>query len=377
MSFLADSFQSAQSLFRVRSLVDLVMGGPFLGVDIGTTSVKVAEIHTEKDGLALANYGILETWSYLERANSAIQTSSLTLMERETAAYLKTLVAHLGTKTTSAVASLPSFSAFTTLIELPTLSESEVEKVIKLQAKQYIPLPMEAVTVDWQKVGEKTDEQGVKKYQVLLIAVVSEQVKRYQAIFKEAGLHLRALEIEGLSLARILASGTKEPALIIDIGSRSTGFVIAANAAFKFGGQTDFSGGSLTQAIANGLNISTHRAEALKKLKGLGAGAGDQELSTLMEPILDVIISEAVRAKTNYETSYHEAVTSVILSGGGANLAGIERYVGDQIKLPTTVARPFGHIHYPPALEPTIRELGPLLAPAVGLGVRGAALNQI
>ena len=260
------------------------------------------------------------------------------------------------------------------MIELPTLSESEVAKVIALQARQYIPLPIEAVTVDWQKVGEKTDEQGVKKYQVLLMAVVNEQVKRYQNIFRIAGLHLSALEIEGISLARALAAGVQEPVLIVDIGSRSTGLVVAADGAFKFGGQTDFSGGSLTQTIATGLNISTHRAETLKKVKGIGKGMSDRELSTLMEPILDVIINEARRVKENYEATYREKVASVILTGGGANLIGLEEYFGEQIGLPTTTANPFAKIAHPATLEPAARELGPLLAAAFGSAVKGMTL---
>lgn len=368
---LKDSLRSLRGGLGVRSLVNLVMGGPFLGVDIGTTSIKLVEIHQTKQGLALGNYAVLDTYGYLERANSALQTSSLKLMERETAEYLKVLLGHVKMGTQVAVASLPSFSAFTTIIELPTLSESEVDKVIKLQAKQYIPLPIEAVTVDWLKAGEKTDEHGVKKYQVLLIAVVKEQVKRYQNIFKAAGLHLSALEIEGISLARILSADVREPTLIVDIGSRSTGFIVASDGAFKFGGQTDFSGGSLTQTIANGLNISTQRAETLKKLKGLGVTPGEQELSTLMEPILDVIISEAKRLKESYEASYKEKITRVILSGGGANLGGLERYFGDEIGLPTSVAKPFERIKIPGELEPAIRELGPLLSVAVGLAIKG------
>lgn len=380
MPFFKDSLTSVKSVFGLRaemkSLVNIVRGGPFLGVDIGTTSIKLVEVHeTKEGGLALGNYGILETFGYLERANSALQTSSLKLMEEETTKYLTLAVQQLGAKTNLAVASLPAFSAFTTLIELPTISDKEVERVIALQGKQYIPLPIETVRVDWLKVGERTTEQGVKMYQILLIAVVSEQVKRYENIFRNAGLHLRAIEIEGISMARILATGAKEPVLIVDIGSRSTGFVVAADGMFRFGGQTDFSGGSLTQTIANGLGITTHRAETLKRLKGLGASPSEQELSTLMEPILDVIINEAIRVKESYETNYKAKVARVILTGGGANLNGFEQYFGKQSGMQATVANPFEKIQYPPTLAPAVRELGPLLSVALGLGVKGMTLS--
>lgn len=348
---------------------------PRLGIDIGTTSIKVAEISPSPagEGLELTNYGVLETFEYLERSNRALQTPSLTLLEKETASYLKTLLNRGGFKTNLAVGSVPAFSAFTTLIEFPAMSEAEIGKVMKFQAKQYVPLPINQVTIDWQKVGERTDEQGVTRYQVLLVSVVSEQVERFARIFKSAGLRLQELEFEGLALGRALTSRFKEPVLVIDIGSRSTGISVAENGFFKFGGQTDFSGGSLTQTIANALNISVRRAEDLKKLRGLNVSGGERELSTLMEPILDVIINEVKRVKGNFENTYREQVKSAVLAGGGANLGGIERYFSDQLEMPVTRASPLKNamLIYQPSLDPILPDLGPLLSVAVGLAMKG------
>lgn len=358
---------------HIRALKEVFGKQPYLGVDIGTTSIKAVEVSPPATGgqLQLSNYSILETFGYLDRFNEAIQTSSLKLLEKETATYLKTLIAHSGFQTNTVIASLPSFSAFTTLIEIPAMSDGEIGNVMKLQAKQYIPLAIEQVVIDWQKVGERRDERGVAKYQILLISVVKEQVERYQNIFKMAGLRLEALEIEGISMARVLAAHAEEPVLIIDIGSRSTAFAVAQKGFFKFGGQTDFSGGSLTQVIANALNISAQRAEDIKVRRGLNVSGGEQELSTLMEPILDVIINEAKRIKANFESSYKMKIVQAILTGGGANLIGIESYFGREIGLPMVKANPFQDLGIPPALAPLTKELGPLLSAAVGLAVKG------
>ena len=357
--------------FRIPGIGSVLGGHELLGVDIGTTSIKAAEIRAGvNDQLTVTNYALLETFGYLERPNGALQASGLTLLESETARYLKILLAHSKFKTTQAMASLPSFSAFTTLLEIPAMADSEIGKIMTLQAKQYIPLPISQVTIDWQKVGERTDEHGLKKYQILLISVVNEQLARYQKIFEAAGLKLVALEVEGISLARALTRGVNEPALIVDIGSRSTGIAVAERGSFKFGGQTDFSGGSITQTIATSLNINIRRAEDLKKQKGLSGYGGDQELSTLMEPILDVIINEARRIKRNYETSYGGVVNQVILSGGGSNLVGIEKYFADQIALPVSKANPFEGLAVTPEIQSILKDLGPLLAVAVGLAIK-------
>jgi len=342
----------------------------YIGVDLGTTTIKVVEVAKSSGRTELKNYGLLETYGYLERFNNALQTSSLKALESEVAAYLKLLLNHSRVKSRNAIGSLPAFAAFTTLFELPAMSSQEMAQAMQFQAKQYIPLPISAVQIDWSVVGERTDENGVVRQQIFLISIPNEQIERYKKIFREAGLNLLALEIEGISLARVLTRDTNEPTLIVDIGARSTSLSIAKAGFLKFAAQTDFAGGSLTQTIASGLNITPRRAEDLKIQKGLMASGGEYELSTLIVPYLDVIINEAKRTKDNFEKSYNEKVTQVVLAGGGANLLGAEKYFSQQIGLPVQKANPFKNIVYPPQLSPLTKDIGPAFAVALGLGIR-------
>ncbi len=341
-----------------------------LGVDIGTTSIKVAEIVRGRERLKLTNYGILETHAYLERFNEALQTSSLKIGEETTADYLKLLLQRAGIRAKLAVAAVPAFLTFSTLIEVPAMSEGEIKKFMDFQGKRYIPLPLSAVSIDWMKVGEKTDSEGTVKYQILLVSIPNEQIENYQRIFRSAGLRLTGIETEGMSLARALGAAAEEVTLIVDIGSRSTSFSIAAKGHLKFSGQTDFSGGSLTQIVASGLNISQRRAEDLKKQRGLLGFGGEHELSTLMEPILDVIMNEARRVITNFETNYEEKVKAVILSGGGANMAGLADYWNKEFGLKVSKINPFSPIAYPDILSSIAKETGPLLSVAIGLALK-------
>ncbi len=342
----------------------------YLGIDIGTTSVKMVELKHTDSVLELVNYGFLESYGHLERLNNAIQTSTLKMLDQEIIELLKILIKNSGVKTNDAVASIPAFSAFTTLLEIPVMSKEDMAKTMQFQAKQYIPLPISAVTIDWVKVGERTDAQGNIIQQILLVSVPNEQIQKYRAIFKGAGLNLTSLEIEGLSLARVLTADEKQTAMIIDIGSRSTSISIAKNGYLKFVGQTDFAGGSLTQTISAGLNIRVRRAEDLKKLRGLKGTGGEYELSTLMLPILDVIISEAQRVRNNYEKGYNDKVEKIVVSGGTANMLGIIQYIQEQMGLPTVKANPFSQIRYPSAMDPLVGDLGPEFAVAIGLGIK-------
>jgi len=348
----------------------LVGAEPYLGVDIGTTSIKIAEISMGKIRPKLQNYGILESYGHLERLNDAIQTNSLKLAEKETAELLKLILAKLKPGAKYAAASIPSFSAFITLIDLPKMFDADTAKTVSFQLDQYIPLPASEVVIEWFKVGEKTDEKGFDKQEILIISIPKEQIKRYQNIFNLAGLKLKSLEIESLSLIRAVAGIDPTPTLLVDIGARSTNMAVSEKGFLKYNRQTDFSGGSLTQAIANGLDINARRAEELKRQKGLLGDRGDYELSTLIFPFLDVIINEADRVRENYDKNNEHKIERVILAGGGANLLGLNKYFEKQINLPTVVGNPFSKIDYPPAIDPFVKDLGPALSVAIGLGLR-------
>jgi type IV pilus assembly protein PilM len=350
-----------QSLFR---------GGSYLGIDIGTASIKLVELAAEGGRPTLKNYGLLENRGHLERVNEAIQTSSLKILDRETAEILTLLLRQTKPTTKEAAASLPAFSAFTALLDLPLMSAKETAQAMQYQAKAFIPLPLTEVTIDWLPVGQYEEPGGIKKQQVFLIAVPNEQIKRYQSIFRFAGLNLRVLELESLSLARILTEGDPTNSLIVDIGARSTAIAVAGGGLLKYSAQSDFAGASLTQAIAGGLGININRAEQLKKQRGLTGVGGEYEVSTLMLPYLDVILNEVGRVKNIYEKNYHSKIERVILAGGGANLLGLEKYFAERFSLPTIKADPFQKINYPSSLGPLVNSLGPPFAVALGLAAR-------
>ena len=244
----------------------------YFGVDIGTTSIKVAEVTAGKTRPRIINYGILESSGYLARANQALQTSTLNIFEDDVVELLKTIIHEMGGGTKNAIASLPSFAAFMTVLDFPKMKNEEIEKAMQYQAKQYVPFPLSEVALDWIKVGEFVDDNGFAHQKMLLISVLLEQIKKYQRIFTAAGLSLRALEIESLSMARIFG-GDPTPTIIVDIGSRSTNIVFLENGQLVWNAQSDYAAATLTQNLAVSLGINVLRAEEIKKERGvLGTG---------------------------------------------------------------------------------------------------------
>lgn len=340
-----------------------------LGVDIGTASIKVAEISKSSSKPKLKNYGILKGYSYLERPNSAIQTNTLKIAEKETAELLRAIINKAGFKAKEAVAAIPSFSCFTAFLEVPQMSDIDMAKTMPFQISHNIPVPVSEAAIEWLKLGERETEEGVKQ-QILIILIPKEIIEKYKTIFKLAGLKLLSVESESLSLVRALIGGDPTPTLIIDIGAHSTNIAVVNEKFLRANRFTDFAGASLTRAIAKGLNINVKRAEELKIRKGLKAAGGEYELSTLPQPFLDAIINEAVKAKEEYEKKSGRRIERAILAGGGANLIGINEYVEKQINLPIITANAFLQVFYPKELELLIKELGPELSVAIGAGIK-------
>ncbi len=354
------------------SFGDIFQGGTtYLGVDIGTTSIKVVEVKPGKKRPLVTNYGLLESSGYLARANQALQTSSLKIFEADVTELLKTIMRQMGTRAKNAVASLPPFSVFTTVLDFPQMDPKEVEKAMIYQAKQYVPLPLNEVALDWLKVAEYQDEKGFIHQKVLLISVPQEQIKKYQRMFQTAGLALRALEIESVSIARIFGNDPT-PTVVVDIGSRSTNIVFLEKGQLIWSAQSDFASSSLTQALASSLSINPLRAEELKKERGIVGTGPNYELSTIMLPFLDAIINEVKKAQFTYSQQFLSAAKSerIILSGGGANLLGIEKYFEREFGMPIVRAAPFAQFEYAPELGPLVAELNPVMSVALALGMK-------
>ena len=339
-----------------------------LGVDIGTTSVKIVEIRKRGKIFELANYGILEKFGHLERVNDAIQTSNFKLLEESTALLIQKLLKELKPKTQDAYVSLPAFSSFVSLIELPIMSKKEIGEAIKYQAGQYIPMPLKDVTLDWNLV-----EQINNKIKVLLVAIPTDTIKRYIKTAKLAKLNLKEIELETIAVARLIGKKHLQPLALVDIGGRSTSISIVKDGKVRLLHTIDTAGGDLTQVIASGLSINPMRAEKLKRAYGLHfQNRGDIDILRLLIPLLDVIKRETEKAINNYYIQSKITVDQVFLTGGGSCLRGIEEYYSKALSLPVKKIDPFsdGFISYNPLLAPVIRDIGPTLTTACAIAFR-------
>ena len=341
-----------------------------LGVDIGTTSIKAVELSKKGKMPYLSNYALLEHFGHFLRPNDVIQANSLKMSEKSVVNLLKLLLKKANFSTKQAMASVPSFASYTTLVEMPSMTEEETQKAMSFQIQQSIPLPLSEVSVDWIKVGQRQDDQGFDKQFILIVAIANDTITQYKSIFKQAGLTLKALEVEHLAYTRAVVGADKTPTLILDIGARSSNITIVDQGFVKENNQIDYAGDSLTSSIVKGLGISYQRADELKRQRGILGGAGDFELSTLQMPFLDVILQETEKTKAHFEGQSGVSLQRVLLVGGGAALPGITEYVEGKIGLPTVQGNGLLYVESPSSVDVVAGELQTRFATSLGLAIK-------
>lgn len=342
-----------------------------LGIDIGTSSLKIVELTREKEYLRLLTYGEFRMPGSKQKEN-IIYKSSLELEDKELANILKDLIRASQVESREATFSVSVFSSFFTLIDLPMMSEKELAQAISFQARKYIPVPISEVVLDWSIVENKKSGDQSSAIQVILVAVPKEVVNKYARIAEMADIQLKALEMETFSLARaLIKKNEKNITLIVDLGAGNTNVCIVDGGIVRVNHNFDIAGRDLTKALSRSLNLDWLRAEEIKKELGLKIREGEISINQILTPLLDNMASEIQRILNLYHRRHGKRVEKIILAGGEAGLPGIVDYFVEKFSKEVEVADPFSQIAYPAVLTETIKEIGPAFSVAIGLARRG------
>jgi len=342
----------------------------YLGIDIGTSSIKMVELIKEKDILRLTNYAEIISPKLERRSFTPLEMSSMQVLGEEIAGLVKRTLKESQIKTKMVSMSVPIFSSFVTTMELPFMTKEEVAQAVTFQARQYIPVPISEVVLDWTLLKEIPEGGPPQKIPVLLVAVPQEVIHKYTDISVLSGLQLRALEVETFSLVRALMRNDKSSVCLIDFGARSTSISIIDEGTVRICRNTETSSNEMTKVLAGSLNIDFKRAEELKRERGIKKGGGEEEISRIILPLIDIIFSEIEKVTSIYFQKSGKKVMKFILSGGTASLPGLVEYFVERFGREVRIGDPFRGIEYPPILAPILREIGSPFAVAVGLAMR-------
>jgi len=330
-----------------------------LGIDIGTSSIKVVQLkkEEEKQGHKLETFGVVNV------ANSFGRTDNFNAIE-DTAEIVKALLKKSSVTAKDAVVSLPSGIVFVTMIEMPKLSEKELKKAIEFEARRYVPLPLEEVTMSWSvlETGSDGDQQ-----KILLTAVPTNVIENYMKMLKAVNVKPEALEIEALALIRSLVGDRKENVIIVDIGGRNTSLNLVESGFLRVSRNLLVGGETITASIAQGLKVSDARAEQFKRDLGLTRELV-QQIPQAMKPPLDRIKNETTQLLKIFESS-GRTIAEIIFTGNGSKIPGLLKYfieIGPKVSL----GDPLKFINFSDSAKTAVEKNSLSLSVALGLAMR-------
>lgn len=341
-----------------------------IGVDIGSSSLKVVQLRKEHGIIMLETYGELALGPY---ANVAVGQAT-NLPADTIAKTLIDLLREASVTTTDSGISIPSVRSLLVFVELPHRENADEQRtIIELEARKYIPVPIEEVQLNWFILpGGKAREQqngSPKTVQVLLVAVHRDEITLLESVARDAGLSASFFEIEIFSTVRAVVDDPIKPVMIIDIGSAYTKIYVVEQNVVGSSHSISHGGEDVTHAIATTKHIEIEQAEQLKKDGGFD-DIKDTLMRTILENVYSEIFTEAKRVLTQFETTYNRTVSTIILTGGGGVTKGLVQYAKTFFSVDTRIADPFAKTKAPGFMRPTLREIGPEFSVAVGLALR-------
>jgi type IV pilus assembly protein PilM len=234
--------------------------------------------------------------------------------------------------------SIPESQSFTHLFTVSSsLPDEYIAKTIQKKAGEIIPAPLDSLYTDWHIVEENVGGND----RILFAAAPREIIDAYIAVCEEVNLLPLAIDMETISLARALLPDDGKASVIIDIGSRTTtlGFFDEQHR-LGLSLSLPIAGNNFTRALIDRLHVSFEDAEELKRSSGLSRALPDNRSMVILQEQLQLMLPQLRKATSYFESTYHKAVTSVVLAGGEALIPDIAVYLAMNLKCDVVLGNP-------------------------------------
>ncbi len=312
---------------------------PLLGLDISSSSVKLVELGQDKGGNLVLERCAIEP---LERG--WISDGTIEKFD-EVADAIKRLVKKSGAKTRNVAMALPPSAVITKKIILPGgMSDDELEHQVESEANQYIPFPLDEVSLDFCVIGPSATSAG--DVEVLIAASRREKVQDIQGLAEAAGLTPVVVDVESyasrLAAGRLIANlpnqGRGMVVALFEIGALTTSMQVLRDEDVLYDRDQAFGGAQLTQLIVRQYGFSPEEAESKKRS---GELPEDYD-GAVLRPFIDTMVQELGRALQFFFTSTpHNKVDYIMLAGGSAALPGLTAVVTQHTSFPCSLLNPF------------------------------------
>ncbi len=371
------------------------------GLDISNKSIKFLQLSKKGRSFKLGAFGKIELPPGILQKGRILNPEILVK-------YLKELLSKKQRSLSrEVIVSLPENEVFSQVIQMPKMTQQELEKAVVFEAENYIPLPSSEMYLDFEIVEPVKDH--LDHIDVFLAAASRKVVEEYLLVLKSAGLRPLAFEPESRAIFRAVIPKEKAlfPTLILDLGETRTNFCIVAGRAVRFSGSMTFSGELIDQKIIQDLKVTKEKAKDIikkygildtfnpvLKLKAIQTKTGQiqfssqlvsgKKLAEILAPILSDFIKEIWRYLAFYsEHALHEhlpetnkgKIREIIITGGLANFKGLKEFLQKELGLKVQLANPWVNVLVPPLNSMPELDLAQSqqYTTAIGLALRGVS----
>ena len=348
-------------------------GRSAIGLDIGTSGVRAAELSFGKSDITLEKFGQVALPEGAVRDGEVVNPDAV-------AAAIKQLWAHTKFSSKKVVIGVANQKVIVRQVDLPWMPADELKKSLAFQVQDFVPMPVEQAVLDFHPLEELTADNGNRVLRGLLVAASRDMVNASLEAVQKAGLSPVMVDLTSFAVIRSLADtdhlgmGAQVEALV-DVGARVTNIVVHQGGVPRFVRILLMGGQDVTDAVGERMGVPQDQAEALKQQLGLGF-AGDgmdvQAAQRVVEAVTAAFVDE-IRGSLDYylASSGSAPISRLVLTGGGARLGGLAQRLQVTTRVPVEVGTPMHSLQVGrTGLSPEqIAFVEPLAAVPVGLAL--------
>jgi type IV pilus assembly protein PilM len=341
---------------------------PLVGLDIGSSGVKAVELTKSKKGFQLTNL------SYEPLAPDAIADGAIMDAPAVAESIKKTFLSGKF-KLKTVATGVSGHSVIVKRVVIPAANAEEVESSIQLDAEQYIPFDLTDVNLDYEVVGPGTTSSEEPGMEVVLVAAKKDKIQNQTNVISLAGCNPEVVDIDAFALQNVFETNyspdPKKTVALLNIGASLMNINITKGGMPLFVRDVSVGGNQYTDILQKELQLNFQEAEDLKL--GKTGGSEVEMVHPLLESITDMLIMEVQKTFDFFRETYpNETISQVLISGGTAHMLGLPERIQATFSYPTEVLDPFRMIAVAPQVSSEkVTSLGPALAVAVGLALRG------
>ncbi len=342
-----------------------------VGLDISTSSIKVAELQITRGEPVLSNLGMVNIPEGVIKDGEIEDPVTLGGM-------LKELWSRTGIKHKKVILGVANQKVIVRPIEIPYMEAEELESALRFQVQEFIPIPVEDAILDFDIIEEFLTSDDQRMLSVLLVAAYKDMVQSFVDTVRSAGLTAIALDLKAFALPRALLPRTipgftevgeeAEAVCIINVGAGTTNLVIVKEAVPRFARILLRGGNDFTRTLMDRLDLDAGEAEQIK----LGLAA-NEDAAALMRQDIYRFVGEVRRSLDYFVTQTGERnLRKIVLAGVGSRIIHLPQELNQGLRLPVEIGRSFQNVQLGklPFTPEELAEIEPSVAVCVGLALR-------